>query len=170
MDRFWNPENIAPKVLAPGVTAKIASGEKMMLSLVTLSPNAVVPTHSHPHEQMGMMVSGTLEYTIAGETRVLSGGGRFFVPGGGPHAGKGGPRGVWGEPAPREKSAPLERTPPRAPPIASCPDVTAFRPKSINSKFRPTIRSMHLYAASIGPFPVAASSLTSLFRCTLSAA
>ena len=94
MNRFWNPEKIAPKVLAPGVTAKIASGEKMMLSLVTLAPDAVVPTHSHPHEQMGMIVSGTLEFTIAGETRVLAGSGMVFVPGGVPHAAKAGPGGA----------------------------------------------------------------------------
>ena len=46
MIAFWNPEKIAPKVLAPGVTAKIASGEKLMFSLVTLAPDAVVPMHS----------------------------------------------------------------------------------------------------------------------------
>ena len=94
MNRFWNPENIAPRVLAPGVTAKIASGEKMMLSLVTFAPDAVVPTHSHPHEQMGMIVSGTLEFTIAGETRVLAGSGMVFVPGGVPHAAKAGSGGA----------------------------------------------------------------------------
>ena len=94
MKGFWNPESIAPKVLAPGVTAKIASGEKMMLSLVTLAPNAIVPTHSHPHEQMGMMVSGTMEFTIEGETRVFSGNEMYFVPGGVPHAAKAGPGGA----------------------------------------------------------------------------
>jgi quercetin dioxygenase-like cupin family protein len=94
MNRFWIPENIAPKVLAPGVTARIASGEKMMFSLVTLAPGAVVPTHSHPHEQMGLLVSGTMEFTIAGETRVLSGNEMYFVPGGVPHAAKGGPGGA----------------------------------------------------------------------------
>ena len=94
MNRFWNPENIAPKVLAPGVTAKIVSGERMMLSLVTFAPDAVVPKHSHPHEQMGFMVSGTLEFTIAGETRLLSGGGMFLIPGGVAHAAKGGPGGA----------------------------------------------------------------------------
>ena len=94
MNCFWNPENIAPRVLAPGVTAKIVSGEKLMLSLVTLAPGAVVPTHSHPHEQMGMMVSGTMEFTIEGETRVLSGNGMYFVPGGVPHAAKAGPGGA----------------------------------------------------------------------------
>jgi quercetin dioxygenase-like cupin family protein len=68
MHRFWILEDIPSRELAPGVIAKIASGEKVMFSLVTLAPNAVVPEHSHPHEQMGMMVSGTLELTVAGET------------------------------------------------------------------------------------------------------
>ena len=94
MHAFWNPENIAPKALASGVTAKIASGEKMMLSLVTLAPGAVVPTHSHPHEQMGMMVSGRMEVTIEGETRLFSGNEMYFVPGGVPHGVKAGPGGA----------------------------------------------------------------------------
>ncbi len=94
MNYFWNPEDIVSRVLAKGVTARIVSGEKLMFSLVTLAPNAVVPTHTHPHEQMGMMVSGTMEFTIEGETRVLSGNEIYFVPGGVPHAAKAGPGGA----------------------------------------------------------------------------
>ena len=94
MNAWWKPEEIAPKVLAPGVTAKIASGERMMFSLVTLAPDAVVPTHTHPHEQMGMLVSGTMEFTIEGETRLFSGNEMYFVPGGVPHGVKAGPGGA----------------------------------------------------------------------------
>jgi len=94
MHKFWDPGTIVPRELAPGVTAKIASGEKVMLSLVTLTPEAVVPEHSHPHEQMGMMVSGTLDLTIAGETRTLSGNAIFLVPGGISHKAVAGPRGA----------------------------------------------------------------------------
>ena len=94
MNHFWNPDEIIARVLAPGVTAKVAPGEKMMLSLVTLAPGSVVPTHSHPHEQMGLMVSGTMEFTIAGETRRFSGNEMYFVPGGVPHGVKAGPGGA----------------------------------------------------------------------------
>ena len=94
MHTFWKPEGIPPRTLAPGVTAKIAPGEKMMLSLVTLAPGAVVPTHSHPHEQMGLMVSGTMEFTIAGETHLFTGNEMYFVPGGVPHGVKAGPGGA----------------------------------------------------------------------------
>ena len=94
MHGFWKPEGIPARTLAPGVTAKIAAGERMMFSLVTLAPGAVVPMHSHPHEQMGMMVSGTMEFTIEGETRNLSGNEMYFVQGGVPHAAKAGPGGA----------------------------------------------------------------------------
>jgi quercetin dioxygenase-like cupin family protein len=94
MHGFWKPGEISPKTLATGVTARIASGEKLMFSLVTLEPGAVVPTHSHPQEQMGMMVSGTMEFTVAGETRRLSGNEMYLVPGGVPHAAKAGPGGA----------------------------------------------------------------------------
>lgn len=94
MHRVWDPDGIVPRELAPGVTAKIASGEKVMFSLVAIAPAAVVPEHSHPHEQMGMMVSGTLELTIAGEARTLSGNEIYLVPGGVPHKAVAGPLGA----------------------------------------------------------------------------
>lgn len=94
MDGTWNPADIAPRVLCPGVTARIASGEKLMFSLVTLEPDAVVPEHAHPHEQMGMMISGTMEFTIGGETRTLGGNEIYLVPGGVRHAAKAGPGGA----------------------------------------------------------------------------
>ena len=94
MQQFWQSDAIVPRQLAPGVTAKIASGEKVMLSLVTFAPDAVVPEHAHPHEQMGMMVSGMLELTVAGETCTLSGNAIFLVPGGVPHKAVAGPEGA----------------------------------------------------------------------------
>jgi quercetin dioxygenase-like cupin family protein len=94
MSWCWNPGELPPKTLAAGVTARIASGEKLMFSLVTLEPGAVVPTHSHPHEQMGLMLSGTMEFTVAGETRLLSGNEMYLVPGDVPHAAKAGPGGA----------------------------------------------------------------------------
>jgi len=94
MHRFWNPVDIHPRELAPGVTAKIASGEKVMLSLVTLAPGAVVSEHAHPHEQMGMLVSGAMELTVSGQARTLSGNAIYLVPGGVLHKAVAGPEGA----------------------------------------------------------------------------
>jgi quercetin dioxygenase-like cupin family protein len=94
MHRVWIPENMKTRQLAPGVSARIAAGEKLMFSLVTLEPGAVVPEHSHPHEQMGMMVSGEMELTVAGESRRLKGNDIYLIPGGIPHRVVTGPRGA----------------------------------------------------------------------------
>ena len=69
----------------PGVEIRTTAGRAMMLSVVTFEPHAVVPEHAHPHEQMGIMISGRLEFTIGGETRVLGPGDIWRIPGGVPH-------------------------------------------------------------------------------------
>lgn len=46
--------------LVPGVTAQFISGEKMMFSIVTIEPGAVVPLHSHSNEQIGTVLEGEM--------------------------------------------------------------------------------------------------------------
>ncbi len=52
----------------------------MMMSFVDLAPHAVVPPHSHPHEQMGLLLEGEFEFTIGDETKTLTAGDVWFVP------------------------------------------------------------------------------------------
>ena len=92
--QVWTPARLKPRALAPRISAKIAWGEKLMLSLVTLEPNAVVPEHSHPHEQMGMLVSGTMELAVGGKVVLLSGNEMYLIPGGVAHSAKAGPGGA----------------------------------------------------------------------------
>ena len=94
MHGFWNPGNLTPRKIADGVTAKIVFGDKVMLSLVTMEPDSYMPVHFHPHEQMGMLVKGSVEFAIAEDMRPLSGNALFLVPGNTPHAFKAGPRGA----------------------------------------------------------------------------
>ena len=68
-----------------GIEIRTTSGSGMMLSVVHLEPGAVVAEHSHPHEQMGILISGRLEFTIGGETRVLEPGDIWNIPGHVPH-------------------------------------------------------------------------------------
>lgn len=69
----------------PGVELRATAGEELMLSVVNLEPDSVVELHSHPHEQMGYLISGTLEFTIGGETKILGPGDMWRIPGGVPH-------------------------------------------------------------------------------------
>lgn len=66
----------------PGVEIRTTAGQGIMLSVVTFEPQSVVQDHSHPHEQMGMMVSGRLEFTVGGISRVLGPGEIWRIPGG----------------------------------------------------------------------------------------
>ncbi len=66
----------------PGVDILTNAGKGLMLSLVNFEPGSVVPDHSHPHEQMGMMISGQLEFTVGGVTKVLGPGEIWRIPGG----------------------------------------------------------------------------------------
>jgi quercetin dioxygenase-like cupin family protein len=76
----------AHHVIFPGVQIFTAAGEEMMLSLVEFEPRAVVEPHSHPHEQMGMLLEGELTFSIGGETRTLRPGEMWRIPGGVVHS------------------------------------------------------------------------------------
>jgi quercetin dioxygenase-like cupin family protein len=65
----------------PGVYRRtIVWGERAMVCEVTLPKGTSVPPHSHVHEQCGYLVSGRLEFTIAGEARIIEPGGGWAVP------------------------------------------------------------------------------------------
>ncbi len=80
--------------LAEGVTAQALFGEGAMLNLVELAPGARVPRHSHPHEQLGVVLRGelTLE-TVAGE-HVLRPMDAYALPGEIEHGAVAGPEGA----------------------------------------------------------------------------
>ena len=85
-DRYFIPAGGGThRELFPGVEIHATSGEGLMLSLVDFEPGSVVPEHSHPHEQMGMMISGRAEFTVGGMTKVLGPGDMWRIPGHVPH-------------------------------------------------------------------------------------
>ena len=64
----------------------------MLVAIVDLDANAIIPSHSHPHEQVGVVLQGELEFTIAGEVQMLRPGDPYIIPGGVPHNVKVGPQ------------------------------------------------------------------------------
>ncbi len=54
--------------------AILAGGEKMNVQHFEIEPGAVVPEHSHPHEQAGYLTEGTLTFVLDdGELEVKPG-------------------------------------------------------------------------------------------------
>ena len=58
----------------------------MMLSLVEFDPGAVVESHSHPHEQVGLLVEGELTFTIGDHQETVQPGDMWRIPGGVVHS------------------------------------------------------------------------------------
>jgi quercetin dioxygenase-like cupin family protein len=83
---FCDLENRESKEVAPGVRIHTFWGEHMLLSIVDLDAGAVVPTHGHPHEQCGTVITGQMTLTIAGDTRLLDPGDSYIIPGGVEHS------------------------------------------------------------------------------------
>ncbi len=83
---FIRADSTAARSLFPGVSIRATAGDALMLSLVTFEPGTAVPEHAHPHEQMGLMIAGRLEFTIAGQTQILETGDIWRIPSHVPHS------------------------------------------------------------------------------------
>ena len=80
-----------PEVEAvPGVHRRVLScGDSMMIVQFRIAKDAEVPAHSHPHEQIGHVVSGQMLFRIGDEVRELGPGDGYSVRGGVVHGATG---------------------------------------------------------------------------------
>jgi quercetin dioxygenase-like cupin family protein len=81
------------KELVPNGRAQTFWGEQMLAARLNFDAHARVPEHKHPHEQFGVVLSGELTLTIAGEPLVLHAGEMYLIPGNVPHSAVAGPEG-----------------------------------------------------------------------------
>jgi quercetin dioxygenase-like cupin family protein len=66
----------------------------MTFGLIELDPGAIVPEHSHEPEQVGILLAGSMTFTIGGETRALGPGGTWKILANVPHSVEAGPNGA----------------------------------------------------------------------------
>ena len=78
---FPTPAECSSRTIFPGVTISTCAAEKMMLSLVQIAPHAVVEAHSHPHEQVGVVLEGRAIFYIGDEAKTLQQGDCYRIPG-----------------------------------------------------------------------------------------
>ena len=101
-----------------GVGVRSIHGERLTLGVVELDPGAVVPEHRHEHEQLGMVVRGSVRFRVGDEIRELGPGGMWSIPSNVPHEVGTGPDGavvVDVFAPPRDDWADHEAAPPREP-------------------------------------------------------
>lgn len=83
---FYDPSTRESIELTKGIHGRTFWGNKLLLAVVDLEENSILPNHSHPHEQGGIVIKGELELTIAGEAKTLVPGDIYIIPGGIEHS------------------------------------------------------------------------------------
>ena len=80
---FVSPKDVEQIEMFDGVFRRtLATTDEAMLCQFFLEKDSVVPIHSHMNDQVGYVVSGSVEYTIGTETRILKPGDNYAIPGG----------------------------------------------------------------------------------------
>jgi quercetin dioxygenase-like cupin family protein len=84
---YYKKNEGKPRQLLDGVTiTTLVYGEKTLMGRFSLTKGAVIPKHSHPHEQTGIMISGKLRFIVDGEITDVEPGDSWCLPGGTEHS------------------------------------------------------------------------------------
>jgi quercetin dioxygenase-like cupin family protein len=95
MSNFANLEDVPPfEVWGDLVRARRIQGERITIGVIELAPGGIVPEHRHEAEQLGMVIEGTVRFTIDDETCELGPGGTWRIPSNHPHMVEAGPNGA----------------------------------------------------------------------------
>lgn len=84
----YNLENIPEREVVPGFFALFVHSENNTLAFWRIEEGAGLPAHSHPHEQVSIVLEGEFELTVDGTPHVLTPGQVFVIPGDVPHGGR----------------------------------------------------------------------------------
>ncbi len=81
-------DTIEPRTVIPGFHGRFAHSHTMTFVMWKIDAGAILPLHSHPHEQVVHQFEGELEVTVDGVTTVLKPGMVGVVPPNVPHSGR----------------------------------------------------------------------------------
>ena len=65
---------------APGIKRQMVVGQNVMVVRFTFEPFLVTDEHTHPHEQMTLVLKGRVKFMISGEERIVSAGDVLHFP------------------------------------------------------------------------------------------
>ena len=80
--------SIPQKVILTGFKAQFVHTENMTLSFVEVEIDAVLPEHSHIHEQVTQLLEGKFELVLEGKTHLLLPGSILIIPSNAKHSGR----------------------------------------------------------------------------------
>jgi len=84
--QFVRLDQVRAFELVAGVSGQPLFGEGGMLNLIRFEPDATVPLHSHPHEQLGIVLEGMQALVVDGITHELEPFEAYVLPGGVEHS------------------------------------------------------------------------------------
>lgn len=64
----------------PGIKRQLVVGQNMMMCRFTFEPFLVTAEHTHPHEQMTLIVKGRVRFFIDGKENIVSAGDVLHFP------------------------------------------------------------------------------------------
>ncbi len=85
---FFDFKDVPNVEIMPGFNARFHHSEQLTFGPVTIEAGAELPEHSHVNEQFTKVLEGRLEFTIAGETKILEAGMVAHMPPHTPHSAK----------------------------------------------------------------------------------
>ncbi len=94
MSAFDHVDTMMRQRIWEGIHSRSVHGERMTLGVVELDPGAVAPEHRHPHEQFGLILSGSAVFRIGDETKELGPGSTYVIPPNEPHTAEAGAEGT----------------------------------------------------------------------------
>ena len=92
--QFVRLDSVRAFELASGVSGHPLFGEGAMLNLIRFEPGSTVPLHSHPHEQLGIVLEGMQALVVDGVSHELQPYEAYVLPGGVGHSAYCGPEGA----------------------------------------------------------------------------
>lgn len=88
INTFTSVNDIPEKELVPGIYARLVHMKGLSVARVRIEKEAVLPEHAHVHEQVTNILSGQLEMTVGGQTKVCVAGDVVCIPSNVPHSAK----------------------------------------------------------------------------------
>jgi quercetin dioxygenase-like cupin family protein len=92
--QFVRFDDVEPFSLVAGVEGRPLFGDRAMVNLIEFGPGATVPAHSHPHEQLGIVLRGMQALVVDGVAHELGPMEGYVLPGNVEHSAYCGPDGA----------------------------------------------------------------------------
>jgi quercetin dioxygenase-like cupin family protein len=82
---FFRVADLPKTEMLKGIDRRAVYLDNAMLTFFDFEPDSIVPEHQHPHEQITLVLSGAMEFTLGDETQVIEAGEGVTIPSNVPH-------------------------------------------------------------------------------------